>query len=60
LFLDGLAIPNVLSIHIATPCIPPQTMKFNDAPCHNPLSNIVVIRFTSRRKDEHLLPPSGI
>ena len=42
------------------PCISPQRMKFHDAPCHNPPSNIVPIIAISRVRVPPREPPNGM
>ena len=42
------------------PCIPPHTTKVQLAPCHNPPSSIVSIRFRYVRRSPSRLPPSGM
>ena len=42
------------------PCISPQRMKFHDAPCHNPPSNIVPIIAITRVRFPPREPPNGM
>src|ERR1044071_180479 len=42
----------------ATPLSPPHRMKFQDAPCHKPLSRNVSKTFKALRSFEPLKPPS--
>src|SRR5258708_6247978 len=42
------------------PCHAPQTRKFNPAPCHSPLRNIVISTFRYTRCGLVLEPPRGM
>ena len=52
-------IPTNRSIIIITPCIAPQTMKVQLAPCQNPLTRKMIMIFKYVRKAPFLFPPRG-